>query len=161
MHPRSSGPSPYSLTEAGEGYGFVSDAGDTYSIYFSDGSGYFPGMAVAEHALMLGFTRLRAGEWPAYDSRIAATVMAVVERALLTDERRVITYVCDHADNRQKARHRLFARWFESHSEGRFVRKPLGESVGLYAALLFSKNNPFAQDLIENLPSLEDKMTSY
>ena len=156
-----SGPSPYSLTEVGEDFRFVSNAGDTYSIYFSDGSGYFEGMAVAEHALMLGFMRRVVGEGPAHDPRIAATVMAVVERTLLADERRVLAYVCDHADDRQQARHLLFARWFERYNNGRFVRQPLGETAGLYAALLFSKHNPYAQELTEHLPGLEDKLDNY
>lgn len=87
----------YLLSSTDEGEAFTTEAGEQYVVYFSDASGYFPSLAVAPHAFMLGFLRrgalLQEAETPAHDPRIRETIVHVVEQ-FFEDERRVLTYVC-------------------------------------------------------------------
>lgn len=164
--------SPYQLTSTSQGFRFVTDSGQAYLIYFSDGSGYFDGLEVARYALMFGFARLdendkvlpnmprRKRSVLPYDARVYATLMDALER-FFEDERRCLVYVCDYSDEREQYRHKLFGRWFQKHNAGRFIRRTVGESAGLFAALVYSKGSPYAQELEESLPDIEDKIDAY
>ena len=121
---------------------------------------------------MFGFARLdkedkvlpnmprRRRSAPPYDARVYATLMDALER-FFEDERRCLVYVCDHSDERERYRHKLFGRWFQQHNAGRFTRKAVGETAGLFAALVYSKTSPYARELEESLPSIEDKIDSF
>ena len=98
---------------------------------------------------MFGFARLdqngnlvpnvprlkRVGAPPAYDARVYAALMDALER-FFEDERRCLAYVCDHADKRERYRHKLFALWFKRHGADRFIRRTVGASLGLFAAIV-------------------------
>lgn len=158
-------PWSYPLSSTPEGEQFTTAAGEQYAIYFASAEGYFPGLAVASHAFMLGF--LRRGEAgddaldaaPPHDPRIRATIVQVV-RQFFEDERRLLVYVC-RAGRREKLSHRLFASWFRQHNDGRLVRRVVGEEHGLSAAFLYRQDSPFAWELENSLPSLEDKLSQY
>lgn len=131
-------------------------------VYFSDAAAYFPGLAAAPHAFMLGFMRRgkasQRAEIPAHDARIRETILHVVEQ-FFEDERRVLAYVCQQGPQ-ERARHRLFAAWFQQYSHGRYIRRVVGAEHGLLAAFIYSQANPFAQEL-QQLPSMEDKLTQW
>jgi hypothetical protein len=158
-------PWPYPLSSTPEGEQFTTEAGEQYVVYFAPADGYFPGLAVAPYAFMLGF--LRQGEagddaldaTPPHDPRIRATIVQVVEQ-FFEDERRLLVYVC-RAGRREKLRHRLFASWFRQYNDGRLGRRVVGEEHGLSAAFLYRKDSPFAWELENNLPSMEEKLSQY
>lgn len=112
---------------------------------------------------MLGFRRRgdtsQRVTMPAYDPRIRETIVHIVEQ-FFEDERRVLAYVCQQG-RQEKLRHRLFAAWFSQYNHGRFVRRVVGEEHGLAAAFIYSNASPFAQELQERLPSMEDKLNQY
>lgn len=155
---RSPIPLRYQLNSTSDGEEFTTDAGEQYVVYFSEAAAYFPGLAAAPHAFMLGFMRRgQAGqlaEVPAHDARIRETIVYVVAQ-FFEDERRVLAYVCQQGPQ-ERARHRLFAAWFRQYSHGQFIRRVVGEEQGLAAAVIYRKVNPFAQELLQ-LPSMEDK----
>jgi len=150
----------YPLTSTSDGEEFTTDAGEQYVVYFSEAAAYFPGLAAAPHAFMLGFMRRgKAGqpaELPAHDARIRETIAYVVEQ-FFEDERRVLAYVCQQGPQ-ERARHRLFAAWFRQYSHGQFIRRVVGEEHGLAAAVIYRKASPFAHEL-QQLPSIEEKLT--
>lgn len=83
--------------------------------------------------------------------------MHVVEQ-FFEDERRVLAYVCQQG-RQEKLRHRLFSTWFSQYNRARYVRRVVGEEHGLAAAFIYSSPNPFAQELQQRLPSMEDKLS--
>lgn len=156
--------SPYPLARTAIGEEFTTDLGEQYVIYFSDASEYFKGLDVARHAFMLGFMRLTENEdneddTPPHDPRISATILQVLER-FFEDNRKVMAYVCQ-SGKREKYRHRLFTLWFSRYNNSRFVRHVSSETEGLFAAIIYSKNSPYAWELQQKLPSMEDKLTFY
>ena len=163
MASNSSTPLPYPLTVVREGYEFTTAGGEKYLLYFSDASGYFEDVAAdgfAAHALMLGLKRHAAGKLPAHDPRIAATLLDYARQAF-DDPRRVVTYVCDTADARQQQRSRLFNLLFRKHNDGQFVKVEIAASGSLYASLIYRHDNPFAAQVLEQVPLLQQKISPY
>jgi hypothetical protein len=152
----------YPLNSTPEGYTFTTDKGEEYLIYYSPADGYFPGMGVGQHAAMFGFTRpkveIKDEDKIPKDPRVKATILKEIER-FLDDDRNVLVYVCQTTKKRSAAaRHKLFGDWFEEINDPRLIRRVVNEADGLYASLVYTRTSPFAQELEENLPTMEEKI---
>lgn len=148
---------PYPLFQSKLGEEFVTDFGARYALYLSEAAGYFEGYEFAQHTLTLGLMRLTKGQQNQHDPRVAATLLAFVERAFM-DRRLVLVYVCDQTDNLQQQRHRLFDRLFNKHNQDQYLKLVLVEEQTLYASLLYHRNNPFVEQLRAAIPAVRDKL---
>jgi hypothetical protein len=152
----------YPLKETSEGYTFTTDKGEEYLLYYSPADGYFPGLKVSQYATMFGFTRpkvaLKDEDKTPKDPRIKATILKEIGR-FLDDDRNVLVYVCQTTKKRSAAaRHKLFGDWFEEIDEPRLIHRVVNEADELYASIVYAQTSPFAQELEENLPTMEEKI---
>ena len=99
----SSRPTPYPISRRSHNlYGFTTDLGNQYALYFTDAAGYFNGNPIGENALTFGIELVEAGSAPGLpDVRIGATVAAFIGRTLEANQQLIILYTCDTKDNRQ------------------------------------------------------------
>ena len=99
------------------------------------------------------------------DPKILQTVTAVIEEFFRNDPL-VMLYICDPRDNRQAARNRLYAFWFENYifnSNYRFYSESVEfESVNYYAGLIMRKDNPYYDEVVntfhKNVVNLPEQM---
>lgn len=77
------------------------------------------------------------------DDRIKDTVVSVVKDIFEKDPNAILCYICDHSDNQEKARERLFKIWYNNHllTEADHLGFNFG-TVGIYGAILFSTISP-------------------
>jgi hypothetical protein len=167
MNQNSSTLQAYALTETEFGNTFTTDSGEEYLIYFSEAVNYFPGLKVGQYASMVGFTRPKvhadhehkSEHKNSKDARIKATVIDAIRR-FLDDDRNVLTYCCESTNKRSAgARHKLFEEWFEELNAPNLIRRVASASNDLYACFIYSRTNPFVQELEECLPTMDEKIT--
>lgn len=157
----SSSPSrlPYPLRELPNGYGFQTDAGIEYLVYFTEAEGYFEGYAFAPYAQMFGFGPIGHLDKVPLDARTAPTVLQVAE-LFLQDPRSVLVYFCDTHDRRQAARYRRFLAWLQAYEHRNdYIQRPLVAAPDVYAMIVYRPDNPFAADIEDSLPSLQEKIS--
>lgn len=76
--------------------------------------------------------------------KIKDTIIAIIEDFFIANQD-VLLYICDTSDNREAARNRLFLRWFEQHSFGRFTictADSQVEDTNFYMAIIVANDNP-------------------
>lgn len=85
------------------------------------------------------------------DPKLLATITAVIEE-FFRQQPLVMLYICDPADHRQRARNRLYQRWFDNyinHSDFRMYSEAVVfENVDYYAGLIMRRDNPHCEDVI-------------
>lgn len=85
------------------------------------------------------------------DPDILKVITAIIEE-FFRQEPFVMLYVCDPTDNRQAARNRLYAQWYNEYEKkteyAMYSESVLFEGTQYYAGLLMKKNNPFATEVI-------------
>ena len=154
--------SPYQLKEIDEySYGFITDKGNIYSIYFLDYSSVFSDYPkVAERIYSFNIDILegnanRSGK----DERIGITIVEVF-RLFFLKSKNVAVYVCDSLDSRQLARKRKFDLWFWKYNDGTIIKEDgiaMIEGVEILNSLLIHKRNPNLTEIILAFKELNDR----
>ena len=119
-------------------YVFTTDKGISYSISFSEE--YEIGGCMS---YQFSIDNIEKNHRP-YDKKIKDTIIAIIEDFFIENQD-VLLYICDTSDNREAARNRLFLRWFEQCSTGRFTictANSKVESTDFYMAIIVANNNP-------------------
>lgn len=114
---------------------------------------------------MFGFTRVvEEGEemdddTPPDDPRVKATIIQELS-LFFEDKAKILVYVCQDGKKQRAAyRHRLFGRWFWGLKNARLTRQVAYEADGLYASFIYSVDSPFVRILLENLPTMDEKIS--
>ena len=104
---------------------------------------------------------------PAYstDSRIGATLTAIIEHFITNDPLRIVFYTCDTADGRHFARFRRFNDWFMENNDRRYLR--LEDSV-YYSAIdklflisvIMRNTHPYAGEILSSFVKLTAHLRS-
>lgn len=96
-------------------FAFETGWGSIYEVKFV-GSGYLfpndPDLDQSIFELLIKLVANRAGQSAPPDPRIPPTIAAIFRRFLDDKNERVIVYVCDSSDGRQRMRARKFDGWF-------------------------------------------------
>lgn len=119
-------------------YVFTTDQGIIYSISFSEE--YEIGGCLSYQFSIDNIAR----EHGSYDGKIKDTIIAIIEDFFLENQD-VLLYICDTSDNREAARNRLFLRWFEQYSLGKFTictANSKVEDTYFYMAIIIANDNP-------------------
>jgi hypothetical protein len=98
---------PYRLSDYLQGKRFESDLGSSYYLYLTDVSETFNNASV----YAFGFEVLSAEDETVFDSRISHTICYYLDR-FFQEHDHVIVYIPSDYDQRDKARLRLFDRWY-------------------------------------------------
>jgi len=159
---------PYELLETNNGFAFLTEAGQPYAIYFTDGSGYFPECSFSEHVFTFGFTPLiktsdpiteflpfkinrEKGDVIDFDDRVSSTVANTI-KLFFQDNRSILIYVCDEENGRHFARNKLFNIWFKTFADSKILKKQFVNDNNICSTILYKADNPFAKELEESLP---------
>jgi len=98
------------------------------------------------------------------DTELWDTVIAVIEEFFQVNQS-VMVYWCDTSDGHEELRARLFVRKFNLYKgHDKFIFKTIEtntEGIPYYAALIYRKDHPFAQDITDKvdyvIEELKDK----
>lgn len=119
-------------------YIFTTDKGIIYSISFSEE--YEIGGCMSYQFSIDNIGKSHGS----YDGKIKSTIIAIIED-FFVENQDVLLYICDTSDNREAARNRLFLRWFEQYSPGKFTictANSKVEDTDFYMAIIIANDNP-------------------
>jgi len=118
-----------------------------YTLYLSDASDYFIDFHLVRNVFLFGFEptgQSLISKKMSRDSRIKETILAFVQ-LLMNDDNRVLTFVADISDSKQKARSRLFNQWKnENDFDGIFDKYDVeieSDEQTYYSTMIIRKNN--------------------
>ncbi len=102
---------------------FITDDGRRYSVTFEE-QAFFDNIAVvfADQTYEIFLTLEKAP--PAYstDSKIGATLAAIIRNFIEKDPLRLVCFTCDTADGRHLARYKRFNEWFSENNDGHYLK---------------------------------------
>lgn len=113
----SSSPFPYPISETETGFGFTTDLGTTYRLDFTSDSDYLPDTPFADSVFSFSLLPV-SGSFDRQDPRIEPTIIQVLRLFFEANSGAVLLYVCSTDSNHERARSRLFERWFSRHQQG-------------------------------------------
>lgn len=136
---------PYSVQDAGNfRYRFTTDQGVTYMVGFMEDS------MVEEYESYQFFITNETGEQSPNDNKLWETLILLIEEFFRLNQS-VMVYWCDTSDGNEAPRARLFARKFNVYrGHDRFIFKSIEthtEGIPYYAALIFRKDHPHAEEI--------------
>ncbi|HEX8351169.1 MAG TPA: DUF6169 family protein [Hymenobacter sp.] len=143
-------------------YRFTTAKYQEYIAYFIEAEGYFGDSELGKYASMFGFFPAD-GYKPfefTYDPRISDTIAQIVKDFFL-DITRIAVYVCNTSDQRQQARHILFQMWLRYYNDGSIICAVICKSSSTYACLLYHRNNPFKEQIEQEIPEFIKKIEPY
>jgi hypothetical protein len=97
-----------------------------------------------------------------HDQRISLTIVDIVSAILLKG--RIIVFVCESIDKRQKSRHKLFKRWFKKYGDKfeKYDVKVRDDTTTHYLSLLFDpKQQPSDFSISRAFQKSIDEYASY
>ena len=113
--------SHYNYEECEVGYTFTTEIGNVYLVTFNE----YPLISdLVETVLyMLNIDRLnRVQSAKADDEKVRNTILMIIYNFFEKNANALVT-ICESGDERQKVRHRLFCKWFQSFNNGYLHKK--------------------------------------
>ena len=147
-------PIPYNLSQDFEGfYSFTTDFGLSYSLFLIDTTEQF-GLDEGHGCVLYHFgltleSVANEDDRRVYDERIEATVVSFVS-ATLANNKNCIVYAGSPAGNKEKARIKLFERWYRRGKEQleHIEKFDRGINIHQHAVLLIHKNNEYKDKIV-------------
>ena len=91
------------------------------------------------------------------DMKIRKTIIAII-RNFFELNQNVLLYLCDNSDHREKARAKLFLKWFnDSNAPQRYTIRTSNATIeeqGIYTAIIVENSNPLLQDIIREFNTI-------
>ena len=142
-------------------YEFVDDKNRTYFITLTTYD--FPEQPLNDHGVVLGLELQNpTARDDGQDIRLEATMVAVVEQELTQYPSTIILWVCSPDKKQQRARNKLFNRWYKHYKDTdgllTIIKKDVETNPNEYASLLYRADHPDRKELEELLLSDLDKL---
>lgn len=140
---------PYTVENKGQGkYGFTTNTGIAYLVGFMDDS------MVEEYESYQFYITNETGQHSPNDQCLWDTLFAIIEEFFLKNQS-VMVYWCDTTDGQEALRARLFSRKFNVfRGHDKYIFRAIEtrtEDIPYYAALIFRKDNPYAEEICYKL----------
>lgn len=153
---------PYPLEIANNGYGFVTDQGLRYLLYFLEDTSLFKEyQLLSGKAFWFNIDNIEGSHDNAIeDERVAVTVFEVLFKFFAQQENAAI-FVCDSLDGRQRARKRKFDQWFFKFNDGNLIKENgtvLSGELAYYSGMILHRNNPHLSKFLEAFRDLHTEM---
>ena len=156
--------SPYLLQQNdASSYGFITDQGIKYKLYFLDYSYMFsdyPGITCPVYFFNIDVID-GDPDLTNSDKRIGLTVASIFI-SFFSNPRNVAIYVCDSMDERHLARKRKFDGWFSRYNDGSMIKKDgvaMVAETEIYNSIILHKNNPQLNDIIQAFEELNESVS--
>lgn len=153
---------PYPLKELDDyTFGFTTDQGINYFIYFLDYSAMFLEYPEIANSIYMFNIDVVEGdpELATTDERIGITILEVFNLFFM-NRQNVAVYVCDSLDDRQLARKRKFDMWFWKYNDGSLLKEDdiaVVEGVEIYNSMILHKQNKLLTEIILAFKELNQK----
>jgi hypothetical protein len=141
------------ILEDNAGYKFATSSGDIYIAYFTE----FILLDTKEQdvpVLSFGFTCKRADEKKRqlHDSKVKKTIIHIIKAFFNDQNDNAFLYMCMNHDGKARNRHITFNRWYNEFNEDieKHNSSEVHGKLGFYGSILFKKNNPNKQKLIDS-----------
>ena len=150
--------SPYRVVKSSDNdYWFVTVNGIYYNISFNEEFEIGGCMA-----FQFGIFNHEHKHAP-FDPNIKRTIIAIINE-FFAKNLNVLLYTCDSSDKREKARNRLFIKWFkEENGEEKFIIKTaetIIDGQGMYLAIIVENTNPRLKEIVEEFEVTSTMLTS-
>lgn len=149
-------PYKYFLSEDGF-YHFTTESGIDYFAYFIDMSCY--GTA---GLYTFSFERTNEETVKRRPGKYVLDTVCEILRDFFEKRQNAVLFVCDSTDGRAEGRRRLFARKFQDVNDGSYEKLDrFGKTAfySLYSSLIFRKDNPQKEEMIESFERIcEDSL---
>ncbi len=159
---------PYPLKKKENNFFFSTENGIEYIVYFTNSIAesfkpQFPNLA--SEIFDFGFEPLNKLDKEIqlkskHDPRIKDTIINVVA-TFFKENQKALIYTCSTLEGKQKARSRLFNRWFndtEKYGILKFNSEIKAFDFSFYQSLLIQKDNPNFQDIKQAFFQISDEM---
>lgn len=149
---------PYKVKDAGTSkYEFVTDTNITYLVGFMEDS------MVENYESYQFYITNETGQQSPNDLKLWQTVFAIIEE-FFKQNQSVMVYWCDTSDGHEALRARLFSRKFNIYSnKDNYIFKSIEtttEGIPYYAALVYRKDHPYAEDISMKIDFVVSELTN-
>lgn len=128
----------YDITLCDGIYSFTTIWGITYSAYFVK-------VPTEDDLPLFSFSFEKVGEeHSVYDPKVKSTICSILED-FFEKEVNAMLFVCEQIDGREKARFKLFDKWYNDYKE-RFDRIDYC-SENIYSSVIMDKGNPLKKQI--------------
>jgi hypothetical protein len=141
---------PYSYTNQGNKFTFVTDNSVIYSVEFTDGSFYFFDLPPDALIFELNIKVLNSMVQP-FDKRTEATIVDILSN-FFNENRNSLIYICNNLDNREQARFRKFDMWFKRNTPALIEKYDVNftiHDIQFLASLILHTQNLHKDELIK------------
>lgn len=146
-------------------YVFSTNDNRTYSVVFEEQPFFEQGeFAFAEHAYEVFLTLEKAP--PAYptDTKIGATLAAVIKEFIDNDPSRLVFFTCDTADGRHLARYKRFNTWFSENNTDYYKLEDKIDYPAInklfYITLILRNDNPNSGQILVSFTNVTSRIRS-
>lgn len=138
---------------------FITTSGLRYHVYFYENNSF-----IEDNPLISGYIWEFGFDFEGVcikgnsnDLRIAPTICLITKTYLAANEDKVLYVIYDSIDNREKARKKLFTRWFRSVNVGGFEKHDFffeSEVMNIYGSIIIHKDHTFKNIVLKQLNNL-------
>lgn len=151
-------------------YIFTTDTGIIYSVYILDDQGYFidyPEFSAEVSTFGFSLVSNPLRKTP-FDTRVRDTITGLIINYLCTNPDKILFFVCDSADERQRGRMRIFELWYNQ-LKVEYIEK-YNESVitndmDIHCSIMLHRDNYMRKHIISSFRDLcyitTEKLKSY
>jgi hypothetical protein len=133
--------SPYNIHSLPDGsYQFFTDSNIEYKCILSISSSSFIDFPLEAQNLDFSFYPIKKGR-ASEDKRTGSTISKLIDDVLMSDQKYLITFICDDTDKKAHKRLKLFKRWFKSHNHDKVALLIELEDL-FYAGIILCKTHP-------------------
>lgn len=155
---------PYSWTFDGisNAYTFHTEKGIKYQVaFYGVGNIHFSEYPdIANLLYEISFTPDPDSQYNGKDNKVSMTVVDIVQTVLRNGK--VIMFICDSIDGREKARNKLFGTWFAKHGSG-FEKQDmeiLTDDCNYYYSLIVAANHPNKSTILKAFEQANDEYSA-
>ncbi|MCW3463265.1 DUF6169 family protein [Chitinophaga nivalis] len=152
--------SPYNISESTDGdFLFTTTANVVYIVYLLKDQGYFDDYTeFSANVLTFGFaiTSNPTRKTP-FDERVRITISAIIQAFLRNHPEKVLFFICDNSDSRERFRMKIFNLWYqllkvdfiEKHNEVMHL-----DQLEIHFSIILHINNPLKKFIISSFHDL-------
>jgi len=154
-------PYDWSFDSSLASYTFQLKNGINYKVeIYTTGSLYFPNYSAIKN--LLYEISVTPDQSPTrHDNRVSITIVDIIKSIL--DNGKIIMFICDSSDGKDKGRRKLFDNWFKKYGNGfeKYDNEILSDECNYYISLLFAVEHPDKKIILNAFEQAKDEYGSF
>jgi len=138
----------------------IKDGTKYHIVFYETGDAYFAAYPTIKK-LLYEISFSPDARYRGQDNRISITIVDIVQAILRSGK--IIMFVCDSADRKEKGRHKLFGTWFEKYGDGfeKYDNEILTDECNYYCSLIIDTNHPNRSVILKAFEQANDEYSGY